>query len=110
MSSETSLPSKKFGDRSGVRARNVPPTNWPNRLDDLRRRPLPGAFRPGRIPDAGDVKELRVLLARREQDNQRLYHEVTDLTRRLEQAQAVIEESRHVRLRDFAFRLLARWL
>ncbi|MGH7330624.1 MAG: 2OG-Fe(II) oxygenase, partial [Polyangiaceae bacterium] len=54
--------------------------------------PLPERFAPGRTLDAADVQELRVLLARRDQHNQRLYRDVTSLTGQLEQAQGAIAD------------------
>jgi hypothetical protein len=56
-----------------------------------------------------DVQELRVLLARRDQHNQRLYHDVTHLTKQLEQAQAALHQGRVGRLRYFFGRVLAKW-
>lgn len=71
--------------------------------------PLPERFAPGRTLDAADVQELRVLLARRDQHNQRLYRDVTSLTGQLEQAQAALYAGRLGRLRYFARTMLLSW-
>jgi hypothetical protein len=52
--------------------------------------PLPEHFKPGHTLNAADVQQLRVLLARRDQHNQRLYRDVTHVTKQLEQAQAAL--------------------
>jgi hypothetical protein len=52
--------------------------------------PLPERFQPGMTLNANDVEELRILLARRDQHNQRLYRDVTSLTKQLEQSQAAL--------------------
>jgi hypothetical protein len=70
-------------------------------------RPLPERFRPGMTLDAADVEELRILLARRDQHNQRLYRDTTALTAQLEQAQTALHSGRLGRLRYFARRVLA---
>jgi hypothetical protein len=70
-------------------------------------RPLPERFRPGLTLAEADVEELRVLLARRDQHNQRLYRDVADLTRQLGQAQEALRRGRLGRLRYFAARALA---
>lgn len=49
-------------------------------------RPLPERFRPGHVLDAHDVEELRTLLARRDQHNQRLYRDVIEAQRRVDLA------------------------
>jgi hypothetical protein len=71
--------------------------------------PLPEHFKPGRTLDEADVQQLRVLLARRDQHNQRLYRDVTHLTKQLEQAQAAFNQGRIGRLRYFVRRALASW-
>jgi hypothetical protein len=72
-------------------------------------RPLPERFQPGFILSDADVQELRELLARRDQHNQRLYRDVTHVTKQLEQAQAALNQGRLGRLRYFARRVLARF-
>lgn len=52
-------------------------------------RPLPEHFRPGVTLSTADIEELRALLSRRDQHNQRLYGYITHLTKDLEQARAV---------------------
>ena len=71
-------------------------------------RPLPEHFRAGATLSENDVQELRTLLARRDQHNQRLYRDIGDLTAQLEQAQAALNRGGLGRLRYFARRLLAR--
>jgi hypothetical protein len=72
-------------------------------------RPLPERFQAGLTLNAADVEELRILLARRDQHNQRLYRDVTSLTMQLEQAQAAINAGHVGRLRYIARRVLARF-
>ena len=62
-------------------------------------RPLPDRFRAGVTLDATDVEELRLLIARRDQHNQRLYREITHLTGELEQSRAALYAGRLGRLR-----------
>lgn len=71
-------------------------------------RPLPDRFKPGHTLDAHDVQELRVLLARRDQHNQRLYRDVTNLTCQLERAEATVNSGRIGKLTHFARRVLRR--
>jgi hypothetical protein len=71
--------------------------------------PLPARFQAGFTLSAADVEELRVLLARRDQHNQRLYREVTSATKQLEHAQAALHAGKLGKLRYFTRRLLARW-
>ena len=71
-------------------------------------RPLPQRFQPGLTLSAADIDELRTLLARRDQHNQRLYRDTTALTAKLEQAQAALHGGGLGRLRYFAQRMLAR--
>jgi hypothetical protein len=69
-------------------------------------RPLPGRFQAGMTLSTADIDELRSLLARRDQHNQRLYRDTQMLTAKLEQAQAALHGGRLGRLRYFARRLL----
>lgn len=69
--------------------------------------PLPERFEPGMTLGADDVEELRLLLARRDQHNRRLYRDITELTGKLEQAQQILRMSRLGRLAYFVRRLLA---
>ncbi len=71
-------------------------------------KPLPERFQAGLTLGAGDVDELRDLLARRDQHNQRLYRDITHLTGQLEQAQAAINAGNVGRLRYLAQRIVAR--
>ncbi len=68
-------------------------------------RPLPERFRPGLALDARDIGELRTLLTRRDQHNQRLYREITRLTAELEELRAALYAGRLGRLRYLAQRL-----
>jgi hypothetical protein len=70
--------------------------------------PLPKRFQPGMTLGAADVEELRILLTRRDHHNQRLYREVTSLTKQLEQAQAAINTGQIGRLRYLARRVIGR--
>jgi hypothetical protein len=54
-------------------------------------RPLPDRFREGATLSADDVAELQALLARRDQHNQRLYGDITRVTRELEEARRALE-------------------
>jgi hypothetical protein len=64
--------------------------------------PLPERFKAGLTLDDADVQELRVLLTRRDQHNQRLYRDVTAVTKQLEDAQTALGQGRMGRLRYFA--------
>ncbi len=68
-------------------------------------RPLPEHFRAGLTLSDADVEELRALLARRDQHNQRLYRDMTRLTGDIESAQAALYAGLFGRLRYFAQRL-----
>jgi hypothetical protein len=71
-------------------------------------RPLPEHFHAGMTLSEGNVQELRTLLARRDQHNQRLYRELTALTGQLDQAHQALNRGRLGRLRYFIRRLLGR--
>jgi len=70
--------------------------------------PLPHRFQPGAILSEDDVDELRALLARRDQHNERLYRDLTNMTRQLEDAQAAVHFGLFGRLRYFAARAMAK--
>lgn len=70
-------------------------------------RPLPEHLRAGATLSEADVETLRSLLARRDQHNQRLYRDITRLTRQLEQAQTALHRGQLARLRYLASRMLA---
>lgn len=71
-------------------------------------RPLPEHLRAGTTLADTDVETLRVLLARRDQHNQRLYRDIGELTRQLEQSQAALHGGLLGRLRYFVSRTLTR--
>jgi hypothetical protein len=71
-------------------------------------RPLPERFAPGHVLTDADVAELRVLLARRDQHNQRLYREVADREAQLESAHAALRRGFVGRVHSFAARVLRR--
>ncbi len=70
-------------------------------------RPLPEHFRPGLTLDTHHVEELRGLLARRDQHNQRLYRDLTALEARMELATEALRGSGLHRLVYFGRRALA---
>jgi hypothetical protein len=71
-------------------------------------RPLPERFRAGATLADGDVDELRALLDRRDQHNQRLYREITSLTGQLERARAALTKGQIGKWEYFAQRMLLR--
>jgi hypothetical protein len=71
-------------------------------------RPLPDRFAAGYTLDEADVQELLVLLKRRDMHNQRLYGEVSSLTKQLEQANAALQSGGAGRLYLLARRLYHR--
>jgi hypothetical protein len=70
-------------------------------------RALPSRFVAGTTLDDADVEQLRVLLKRRDQHNQRLYRDISSLNAQLESAVAALQAGRLGRLRYFARRLRA---
>jgi hypothetical protein len=71
-------------------------------------RPLPERFQAGMTMTLADVEELRLLLRRRDQHNQRLYRDVASLTKHLEQARAALQKGSLGPLTYFARRILSR--
>lgn len=71
--------------------------------------PLPARFAAGHTLDDADVEELRILLARRDQHNQRLYRDLAATTAQLEKAQAALYSGVLGRLRHIARLALHRW-
>ena len=69
-------------------------------------RPLPERFHAGATLSEEDVEELKVLLARRDQHNQRLYGEIAMVAAQLEQAKQALTRGMYGRLRYFMHRLL----
>ena len=69
-------------------------------------RPLPERMVAGRVLDEGDVAELRNLLARRDQHNQRLYRDLTRLQGKLDESTNALLGGPLGRLRYLASRLL----
>jgi len=72
--------------------------------------PLPERFQPGMTLGATDIEQLRVLLARRDQHNQRLYREISSLTNRLDQVQTALGRGWLGRLHYFARRVVGRFM
>ena len=62
-------------------------------------RALPERFVAGKILSDADVEEIRVLLKRRDQHNQRLYRDITQLSTELEQARSALYTGHLGRLR-----------
>lgn len=71
-------------------------------------RPLPDHFRGGMTLSEADVQELRVLLARRDQHNQRLYRDLADVSDQLAHAKAALLAGPLGRMRYLAGRALAK--
>jgi Rps23 Pro-64 3,4-dihydroxylase Tpa1-like proline 4-hydroxylase len=71
-------------------------------------RPLPDRFHAGMTLNETDLEEIRTLLARRDQHNQRLYRDIGNLSSQLESARAALNSGKLGRLRYFAQRLRAR--
>ena len=71
-------------------------------------RALPLHYVTGKTLRDADIEELRILLKRRDQHNQRLYRDITGLNAQLESAVTALHAGRLGRLRYFAQRLRAR--
>lgn len=71
--------------------------------------PLPTRFAVGRTLDATDVEELRHLIARRDQHNQRLYRDLAAATAELERLHAALYAGNLGRLRHVARVVLRLW-
>lgn len=71
-------------------------------------RPLPERFAPGMTLEAADLEEIRILLTRRDQHNQRLYRDLQRVQAELEAAQKALYAGRLGRLRHLASRVLRR--
>ncbi len=65
-------------------------------------RALPDHFVSGKTLDAADIEELKILLSRRDQHNQRLYRDITRLSAELEQARNALYAGNLGRLRHLA--------
>ena len=64
--------------------------------------PLPAHFASGRTLDQADVDELRTLIERRDQHNQRLYRDLSAMTAQSQRAQAALYAGHLGRLRHVA--------
>jgi hypothetical protein len=71
-------------------------------------RPLPERFQPGMTLTGHDVEELRVLLVRRDQHNQRLYRDIGNLTASLERANAALRAGLTGRIEHLLRRIAVR--
>lgn len=71
-------------------------------------RPLPARFHAGHTLSEDDMAELGTLIARRDQHNQRLYRDISQLNAQLEECRRALESGAIGRLRYYARRLLAR--
>lgn len=71
-------------------------------------RPLPERFRAGATLSEADMEELRVLLVRRDQHNQRLYRDIGSLTAQLESANAALRAGTTGRVEHLLRRIVAR--
>ena len=65
-------------------------------------RALPSRYVAGKTLSDADVEELKMLLRRRDQHNERLYHDITRLSAKLEQARSVLYAGNLGRLRYLA--------
>lgn len=73
-------------------------------------RPLPDRYAEGYTLRADDVQELKVLLKRRDMHNQRLYRDISNVTRQLEDAQAALRSGPIGKVEHVSRRLLRRLL
>ncbi|MEO7936683.1 MAG: 2OG-Fe(II) oxygenase [Dokdonella sp.] len=71
-------------------------------------RPLPAHLVAGKTLSDADVEEIRALLTRRDQHNQRLYRDITQLSAQLEQASSALYAGHLGRLRYFLKHIRAR--
>ncbi|MGA7296614.1 MAG: 2OG-Fe(II) oxygenase [Rhodanobacteraceae bacterium] len=71
-------------------------------------RPLPDHIVAGRTLSDDDMREIRILLTRRDHHNRRLYKEITRLNAELEQANAAINSGRLGRIRYLLHRARAK--
>ncbi len=71
-------------------------------------RPLPERFVPGMLLQESDLVEIRTLLARRDQHNQRLYRDLQRIQAELERAQKALHAGRLGRLRHFLSSVMRR--
>ncbi len=71
-------------------------------------RPLPARFRTGLTLTDADMAELKFLLSRRDQHNQRLYRDLTRLTTQLVESNTLLRAGRIGRLAHFGQRALLR--
>lgn len=71
-------------------------------------RPMPAHLHEGHVLTAEDMQALAVLVARRDQHNQRLYRDLQSLQKQLDVAREALASGRLGRLRWFAARALAR--
>ncbi|MEO7064885.1 MAG: 2OG-Fe(II) oxygenase [Dokdonella sp.] len=67
-------------------------------------RPLPERFHPGLVLGDADIEELRTLLRRRDQHNQRLYRDLSATSVRLQEAQTALFAGKLGQLRYFILR------
>ncbi|MEO7325557.1 MAG: 2OG-Fe(II) oxygenase [Dokdonella sp.] len=71
-------------------------------------RPLPERFQDGMTLAAADVEELRALIARRDQHNERLYRELASVSKQLEAMKTAVLGGLFGRLRYLTARVLAK--
>ncbi|MEO5558898.1 MAG: 2OG-Fe(II) oxygenase [Dokdonella sp.] len=71
-------------------------------------RPLPSRFQTGMTLAASDLDELRTLLVRRDQHNQRLYRDLADISKQLQEMKTALLGGPLGRLRYITARVLAK--